>query len=94
MRRRAEKMPQGKAEKGTETRLYDVEGRLTSDPARAAEGEVVELDEQLDIVQRSWFRVEWIEFRWLPVSEPAFLLWVLALFVAAWVVVALWLEVF
>ena len=98
MRRRSENGPRGTAvtrtEGRTETRLYDADGRLTSDPARAVSGEVVELDAQLRVAHRSWFRIQWMEFRWLQVSEPAFLLWVLALFVAAWVVVSLWLEVF
>lgn len=34
--------------------------------------------------QRIWFRVEQVEIRWLPVSEAAFLLWVLALLLALW----------
>ncbi|HVD26861.1 MAG TPA: hypothetical protein VNB86_12815 [Gaiellaceae bacterium] len=35
-----------------------------------------------------WFRVEEVEISWLPVSEGAFLLWVLAVLVAVWVAVA------
>jgi hypothetical protein len=31
-----------------------------------------------------WFRVEQVEINWLPVSESAFLLWVLVLLIAAW----------
>jgi hypothetical protein len=31
-----------------------------------------------------WFRVEQVEVRWLPVSESAFLLWVLVLLLVAW----------
>jgi hypothetical protein len=33
---------------------------------------------------RFWFRVEEVEIRWLPVSESAFLLWVLVLLIAVW----------
>ena len=35
-----------------------------------------------------WFRVEEVEISWLPVSESAFLLWVLVMLVAVWVGVA------
>lgn len=31
-----------------------------------------------------WFRVEQVEISWLPVSESAFLLWVLVLLLAVW----------
>jgi hypothetical protein len=34
--------------------------------------------------RRTWFRIEQVEIRWLPVGEAAFLLWVLVLLVAAW----------
>lgn len=34
--------------------------------------------------QRIWFRVEQVEIRWLPVSESAFLLWVLILLLVVW----------
>ena len=91
MPRRAEPRDEKKVEQAW---MYDADGRLTTDPAQAVRGEVVELDEHHQISQRSWFRIEWIEIKWLPVSEPAFLLWVLAGFVAAWVVVAIWLRVF
>ncbi len=35
-------------------------------------------------VRRIWLRIEEVEISWLPVSESAFLLWVLALLLAAW----------
>jgi hypothetical protein len=38
--------------------------------------------------RRVWFRIEEVEIPWLPVSEGAFLLWVLAVLVAVWVGVA------
>lgn len=73
------------------TRLYDAEGRLTTDPARAVRGEVFEYDSS-GTARRTWFRIEPVEIKWLPISEPAFLLWVLVLFVAAWVIVAVVLR--
>ena len=36
---------------------------------------------------RVWFRVEEVEISWLPVGEAAFLLWVLAALLVAWVLV-------
>jgi hypothetical protein len=84
MARRGEAEPR----RPRETRLYDVEGRLTDDPTRAVRGEVFELDRRDRLTRTSRFRIEWMEFSWLPVSEPAFLLWVLVLFVIGWFVLA------
>lgn len=39
--------------------------------------------------RRPWFRVEEVELKWLKLSETAFLLWVLAGLVLAWLIVAL-----
>lgn len=39
--------------------------------------------------RRVWFHVEEVELRWLRLSETAFLLWVLAALVLAWLIVAL-----
>jgi len=39
--------------------------------------------------RRMWFHVEEVELKWLRMSETAFLLWVLAGLVLAWLVVAL-----
>jgi hypothetical protein len=38
--------------------------------------------------RRIWFRVEDVEFKLFPLSETAFLLWVLAGLVLVWLVVA------
>ena len=38
--------------------------------------------------RRVWFHVEDVELKWRPVSETAFLLWVLAGLVLVWLVVA------
>ena len=92
MRPRVENEPPTE-EMAPRQRLYGSDGRLTSDPGSAIRGEVVEFDRDGRVAHRSWLRVEWIELKWLPVSEPAFLLWVLAVFVAVWVAVAIWLEV-
>lgn len=35
-------------------------------------------------VRRVWLRIEEVEISWLPVSESAFLLWVLVLLLVAW----------
>jgi len=34
--------------------------------------------------RRVWVRIEEVEISWLPISESAFLLWVLALLLVAW----------
>jgi len=39
--------------------------------------------------RRLWFHLEEVELRWLHISETAFLLWVLAALVLAWLIVAL-----
>jgi hypothetical protein len=39
--------------------------------------------------RRTWFVMRELELDWLPVSESAFLLWVLALLLLAWLAVAL-----
>ena len=39
--------------------------------------------------RRVWFHVEDVELKWLRIGETAFLLWVLAGLVLAWLVVAL-----
>jgi len=38
--------------------------------------------------RRIWFRVEDVEFKLFPISESAFLLWVLAGLVLVWLLVA------
>jgi hypothetical protein len=75
------------------TLLYDAHGEITTDPSRAVRGEIVEGPEGAPR-RRTWFLIEEVEIKWLPVSESAFLIWVLALFVCAWVVVAIVLRVF
>jgi hypothetical protein len=70
------------------TAYRDAAGKPTADPERAVTGEIVERDER-GAETRTWFFVRKVELPWLPVSEAAFLLWVLALLLLAWFVVAL-----
>jgi hypothetical protein len=69
------------------------EGQPTSDPAAAVSGEVVELDVRGRRARRIQFFLQRGELPWLPVSEPAFLLWVLAALVVIWVGIAAYLGV-
>jgi hypothetical protein len=69
-----------------------VGGAVTEDPAQAVAGEIVELDEQGRPAKRTWFLMEEVQIKWLPVRELAFLLWVLVLLVLVWVGVALFLK--
>jgi hypothetical protein len=39
--------------------------------------------------RRFWYHLEEVELKWLRISEAAFLLWVLAALVLAWLIVAL-----
>jgi hypothetical protein len=56
-----------------------------------AEGDGTENLEQrpAEAPRRVWFHVAEVELKWLRISESAFLLWVLAGLVFAWLVVAL-----
>ena len=67
--------------------LVDAEGHSTDDPRRAVRGELVEYDAKSERARRTWFRIEQVEIKWLPVSESAFLLWVLVLLLAVWLAV-------
>jgi hypothetical protein len=68
---------------------FDAEGNRTEDPAQAVRGEVVERDPKAGRTRRTWFVVEEVEIKWLPVSESAFLLWVLLALMLIWVLVGL-----
>ncbi len=56
-----------------------------------AEGDRSENVEQRtgEAPRRFWFHLEEVELKWLRISEAAFLLWVLAALVLAWLIVAL-----
>jgi hypothetical protein len=66
-----------------ETVLLDEQGRRTDDPARAVRGDVVEVDGD-GRTRRFWFVASKAKLDWLPVSESAFLLWVLVGLIAVW----------
>ncbi len=67
--------------------LVDADGRPTDDPAAAIAGEVVELAPDGRAAGRRRFFLTREELSWLPVGEPAFLLWVLAALIAVWAAV-------
>jgi hypothetical protein len=66
--------------------LRDADGNRTDDPSKAVRGEVVSHDEE-GRVRRTWFLFEEVDIKWLPVSESAFLLWVLVALIAAWLLI-------
>jgi hypothetical protein len=68
---------------------FDAEGNRTEDPAQAVRGEVVERDPKSGRTRRTWFLVKEVEIKWLPVSESAFLLWVLLALALIWVLIGL-----
>jgi hypothetical protein len=71
------------------TTVYrDANGQVTADPAEAVSGEVVRVDVH-GSTRRTRFFLQREDVPWLPVSEPAFLLWVLVALVIAWVAIGL-----
>jgi hypothetical protein len=69
----------------------DADGRPTDDSAKAVRGEVVEYDAHGRPARRARFFLDRSELPWLPVSEPAFLLWVLAALFVIWLAIGLFL---
>ena len=67
----------------------DTEGHATDDPAAAVRGEIVDYDEHGAPARRTRFFLSERELPWLPISESAFLLWVLVALMAVWVVIGL-----
>ena len=67
---------------------FDAEGNRTEDPAHAVRGEIHEHDAE-GRRRRTWFFLEEVEIKWLPVSEGAFLLWVLLALALIWVLIGL-----
>jgi len=73
--------------------LYvDAAGRRTDDPAQAASGEIAEYDRHGRVLRRTRFFLDRSELPWLPVSEPALLLWVLAALVLVWACIGIVLR--
>jgi hypothetical protein len=74
-------------------RYVDADGQPTDDPKAAVSGEIAEYNEHGRLQHRtSFFLTERELPSWLPVSEPAFLLWVLAALMLIWVVVGVILH--
>jgi hypothetical protein len=69
--------------------FVDADGNPTDDPAEAVRGEFVEYDAESKRVRRTWFRLEQVEIKWLPISESAFLLWVLVMLIVVWLAIGL-----
>jgi hypothetical protein len=67
----------------------DADGVPTADPALAVRGEIIEYGSDGVPSKRTWFATSRPSLSWLPVSEPAFLLWVFALLAAVWLGVGL-----
>jgi hypothetical protein len=66
---------------------FDAEGNRTENPAQAVRGEVLEHDPKAGRTRRTWFFLEEVELKWLPVTESAFLLWVLVLLLGLWLLI-------
>jgi len=71
----------------------DAEGRATDDPASAVGGEAVVYDDHGVPRRRTRFFVIERELPWLPMSEAAFLVWVLVLLMIIWVAIGVVLYV-
>ena len=69
----------------------DAAGRATEDPAQAVTGEIAEYDDH-GRLRRTRFFLDRSDIPWLPVSEPAFLLWVLAGLILVWAGIGLLLA--
>jgi hypothetical protein len=69
----------------------DADGRPTDDAEAAARGEVVEYDVHGRPARRTRFFLDRRELPWLPISEPAFLLWVLVGLFIVWLGIGLFL---
>jgi hypothetical protein len=67
----------------------DAEGLPTDDPGSAVRGEMVEYDAGGEVRRRTRFFLSEREIPWLPVSEAAFLLWILVALVLTWAVIGL-----
>lgn len=78
-----------RAERRRRVAYVDADGRPTDDPAKAVQGEVLEYGAHRQPARRIRFFLSRSELPWLPVSEPAFLLWVLAVFFIVWLAIGL-----
>jgi len=78
----------GKREPKQQVWYFDADGNRTEDLSQAVRGEVHDRDPQ-GRRRRTWFLLEEVDLPWLPVSEGAFLLWVLLALVLIWVLIGL-----
>jgi hypothetical protein len=67
----------------------DAHGNPTDDPAAAVSGEITEFDDHGRARRRTKFFLDDDALPWLPVSEAAFLVWVLAALIVGWLVLGL-----
>jgi hypothetical protein len=81
------------SERRPKVTYVDSEGKQTFEAANAVRGEVVEYDLHGRPARRTRFFLDRSELPWLPVSEPAFLLWVLAGLFMIWLAIGLFLLV-
>jgi hypothetical protein len=81
------------AEPKRAVRFVDADGLPTDDPAAAVSGEIAEYGDHGRLRHRtSFFLTEANRPSWLKISEPAFLLWVLAALMTVWLVIGLVLH--
>jgi hypothetical protein len=62
----------------------DASGKRTEDPAQAVSGEIAEYVDHGRRLRRTKFFLDRAELPWLPLSEAAFLLWVLVGLLLIW----------
>jgi hypothetical protein len=79
------------AERRRRIMYLDADGLPTDDSAKAVRGEVVDYDAHGRPTRRTRFFLDRTELPWLPVSEPAFLLWVLVGLFIVWLAIGLFL---
>jgi hypothetical protein len=73
--------------------FVDADGLPTDDPAAAVSGEIAEFGDHGHLRHRTrFFLTETGRPSWLKISEPAFLLWVLAGLMMIWIVIGLVLH--
>jgi hypothetical protein len=71
----------------------DADGNPTDDPRKAVQGEILERDDR-GASKRTWFLLDEVQIKWLPMNEGAFLLWVFVALVAVWAGIAVVLRLF
>jgi hypothetical protein len=88
-------VPEARPHRGSDdrsARYGDHAAEASESPAAAVRMPIVEYDSRGRPVRRTRFFLAERELPWLPVSEPAFLLWVLAVFVVVWLFIGVFLT--